>query len=137
MFSKNNIIFNMNDIHYIFLIVLSQILQNFQFYTCLIIIFFLILNDLNGNLSLFLMIDAAYSSAEGTLSKELYNFIPVCNMVPNHNFVISFFIIESIIVKIFFLFFSLFLIAATALLIGRIFSDNIFIVCQTRFPMNL
>lgn len=127
----------MYNIHYIFLVILSQILQYFQFYTCLIIIFLLILNNLNCNLSLFLVINTPNSCTEGSFSQEVNNLIPVSNVVSNDNIVITFFIIESIIVKIFFLFFTIFLIAATALLICRIFTNNILVICLTWFPVNL
>jgi len=108
----------MYNIHYVLLVVLSKILQNFKLDASLIIIFFLIFNNFDCNLPFFFMINAAYCCSKWALTKKFNNLIPICNMVSNNYFIVSFIIIEPIIMKIFFLFFTIFLIVtATTLLI--------------------
>ena len=46
MLSENNIIFNMNHIHDVLLVVLPEILQNFELNAGLIVVFLFILDNL-------------------------------------------------------------------------------------------
>ena len=48
MLSENNIIFNMNHIHDVLLVVLPEILQNFELNAGLIVVFLFILDNLHS-----------------------------------------------------------------------------------------
>ena len=131
MFSKYNIVIYVYHIHYIFLIVLFYELKNFQFYTSLIIIFFFIFNYFNCYLPFFFMIYATNSCSKRTFSQKIYDFISVCYMISNHYFIISFFIIESIIINEFvFFIFTIFILitASTWRLICRFFLISIYFI---------
>ena len=59
MLSENNIVLNMDHIHYIFLVVLPEILQYFELNTGLIVVFLLILNNLHRQLPLLFVVNAS------------------------------------------------------------------------------
>lgn len=68
MFSEDYVILNMDNVHYVFLVMGSQILQYFKFNTGLIVIFLFILNYFDCDLSFIFMIYAPQSSSKRSLT---------------------------------------------------------------------
>lgn len=64
MFSEYDVVVDMNDIHYIFGIMLFQILQDLEFDTRLVIVLLFILDDLNRYVLFLLVINASQRSSE-------------------------------------------------------------------------
>ena len=99
MLPKDNIVFDVNHIHNIFMIMLSQVLQNFKLNTSLIVVFFLILYNLDCTFFLFLMVDTAKRCAKRTLSEKLDDLIPIANVIANDHFIVTLVIIEPIVIN--------------------------------------
>ena len=68
MFPEDHVILYMDYVHYVFLVMRSQVLQYFKFNTGLIVIFLFILNDFDGDLSFIFMIYALQSSTKRSLT---------------------------------------------------------------------
>ena len=100
MLSKNYVIIDMNDVHYVLSVMLLEILKNLQLHTSLIIVLFLVFDYLNGYVFLLFVIDASQSCAKRTLSEEFYNFVTVANMVSHDDVVITFVIVVSVVMVI-------------------------------------
>lgn len=102
MLSENGVVVNMDDVHYVFGIVLSQILEDLQFDTGLIIILFFILNYFYGYVFLFFVVNASQGCAKRALTEEFYDLISECYMVTHDDLVVTFIIIITIVVIVLF-----------------------------------
>ena len=98
MLSEDNIVFNMNHIHDVLLVVWPQILQDFELYTGLIVIFLLVLNDFDGDLSLIFVVYAPESSTKWSLAQKLHDFISVTNMISHDYLIVTLVVIISVII---------------------------------------
>lgn len=99
MLSENNIVLDVDHIHYIFLVVLPEILQYFELNTGLIIVFLLILHNLHRQLPLVFVVNASQGSSKRALPKEFLNLISIANVVSNDDLVVTFIIIISVVVS--------------------------------------
>ena len=81
MLSENDVVVDMDDIHDIFYVVLSQILKNFQLNTRLVVVLLLIFHNFDSYVLLLFVVKATNSCSKAALSQELADLIPVANMV--------------------------------------------------------
>ena len=109
MLPEDDVVLDVDDVHNVFMIVLSQVLQDLKLDTCLIVIFLFILYYFDCYFSLLFVVKAAESCAERSFAQKFNDLIAISNMVSNDNFVISFVIIIAVIIqlRVIFLFFVL------------------------------
>ena len=58
MLSEDHVVVQVNDIHNVFWIIFFEELEDFQLNACLVIVFFLVLDDFNGYIYALFMVEA-------------------------------------------------------------------------------
>jgi len=99
MLSEDHVVFDVYHVHDVLVIMLPQVLEDLEFHTGLVVILLLVLHDLHRDFGLLLVVDASQSRTKRALPKELYDFIPVSNMITNNNLVVAFLVIVAIVVR--------------------------------------
>ena len=97
MLAEDHIILHVNDVHSVVWVVVSQILKDLQFDPCLIVVLFLVLDDLECDHLLPLVIEAPDGLAEWALAKELLYLVPVANVVANSHPVVALVVIIAVV----------------------------------------
>ena len=100
MLSEDDVVLHVNDVHRVFLVVLSQILEDLQLHSSLVVVLLLVLYDFDGHFFLTLVIEALDSYAERALAKELDYFVSVPYVIFKHYLVVSFVVIVAEVVFI-------------------------------------
>lgn len=99
MLSEDHVVFDVYHVHDVLVIMLPQVLEDLELHTGLVVILLLVLHDLHRDFGLLLVVDASQSRAKRALPKELYDFIPVSNMITNNNLVVALLVIVAIVVR--------------------------------------
>ena len=100
MFPEDHIVLNMNDIHNVFNIMLTKILQDLKFNGSLIVVLLLILDNLDSNLPLLLMIKALQCSPKAALAQKLLDLISIANVISHDHLVVTLIVIVSIVILV-------------------------------------
>ena len=97
MFSENYIVLHVNNVHSVIWIIFFQVLQNFELYTSLIVVFLFVFDDLQGNFFFVLMVVALNSYSKRPFTKICQQLISICNMVLNLDDIIAFQVVIAIV----------------------------------------
>jgi len=62
--AEDHIVIDVDHVHYIVSVVVAQVLKDTQFNTCLVVVLLLVLDDLDSDILLLLVVDAAKGSTE-------------------------------------------------------------------------
>lgn len=81
MLSKHAVVFDPNDIICIVRVVFFQMKQDFKFDSGLVLEFLLVSDNLESHNLFGLMIDTFESLSKGSLTKEVKDLKPVCDMI--------------------------------------------------------
>ena len=95
MLAEYYVVLHVNDVHCIFEIVFFQKLQNLKLYTGLVVIFFLVLDDLQSNLFLSFVIISFHSDSEAAFTEEAKNLVSEGYVIFHGDAVVAFTVVES------------------------------------------
>ena len=97
MFSEDDVVAHVDNIHDVVGIVCYQKLKDLEFDSCLVVVLFLVFDYLHTDLLARLVVETLQCSAERALAKKALNFPAVANVVINDNLEIAVFFIEAIV----------------------------------------
>ena len=97
MLSKHDIIFNVDDVHDVFVIVLTKVLQDLEFNTGLVVVLLLVLDNFDGYLALVLVVNAAECRTKAAFAEELDNLVAVAYMITDDYLVVTLVIVITVI----------------------------------------
>jgi len=101
MFSEDNVVLHVNDVHRVFLVVFLEIFQNLQLYSSLVVVFFLVLDDFQGNLFLMKVVKSFNCNTKASFSEEAKNLVSEGDMIFHSDSIITFAVIEAKVVVLF------------------------------------
>ena len=93
MLSKNYVIMHMYNVHYVFRVLITQKLQNFQLHSSLVNVFPFVLHNFQSDFSLCFVINTLQSRSKTSLSKKFYDFVAITNVVALNKFVVATFVV--------------------------------------------
>ena len=94
MLAEYYVVLHVNDVHCIFEIVFLQKLQNLKLDTGLVVIFFLVLDDLQSNLFLSFVVKGLHSDAKASFAEKAENLVSKGYVVFHSNAVVAFTVVE-------------------------------------------
>lgn len=97
MVAPDEVVCELDNALVILRVVLLEQKQKFRFDRRLIVVFLLILNDLDCDLLLRLVVQAANHITEGTLADYLFNFIAVADLITALKSVVALIIVEAVV----------------------------------------
>ena len=103
MFSKDNVLIHMDNVHYIIRIMFFQEHEDFKLYFRLILVFFFVFYDFECNETFIFMIETFDCNSERTLPQELLHLIPEADVVAIHDLVITLIVVIAEVAICFFL----------------------------------
>ena len=103
MFSKDNVLIHMDNVHYIIRIMFFQEHEDFKLYFRLIFIFFFVFYDFECNETFIFVIETFNCDSERTFPQELLHFIPEADVVAIHDLVIALIVVVAKVAICFFL----------------------------------
>lgn len=95
MLAEYDVVLHVNDVHCIFEIVFLQKLQNLKLYTGLVVIFFLVFDDLQSNFFLSFVVKGFHGDAEASFTEETNNLVSEGYVIFHSDAVIAFTVVES------------------------------------------
>jgi len=101
MFAEYDVVLHVNDVHRVFLVVFLQVFQNLKLDTSLVVIFFLVLDDLQGNLFLVKVVKSLNCNSEAPFSEKAKNLVSEGDMIFNSDAVVAFAVVEPKVVVLF------------------------------------
>lgn len=97
MVAPDEVVCELDNALVILRVVLLEQKQKFRFDRRLIVVFLLILNDLDCDLLLRLVVQAANHITEGTLADYLFNLIAVADLITALKSVVALIIVEAVV----------------------------------------
>ena len=101
MVAPNEVVCELDDALVILRIVLLEQKQKFRFDRRLIVVLFLVLDDLDCDLLLRLVVQTANHITESTLAYYLFNFVAVADLIPALKSVVALIIVETVVYESF------------------------------------
>ena len=101
MVAPNKVVCELDDALVILRIVLLEQKQKFRFDRRLIVVLLLVLNDLDCDLLLRLVVQAADNITEGTLAYYLFNFVAVADLITALKSVVALIIVKTVVYESF------------------------------------
>lgn len=98
--SKEAVVLNLYDIVLVLWVLLLQMLQNSKLYSCLMLVSLFVLDDLDSNDLSSLMIHAFKGLAKTSLAQEVKHLVSEVNVVFQHHFVVTVFVIVAGVVQL-------------------------------------
>ena len=103
MFSKDNVLVHMDNVHYIIRIMFFQEHEDFKLNFRLIFILFFVFNYFECNETFIFVIKTFDCDSEGTFPQELLHFIPEADVIAIHDLVIALIVVVAKVAICFFL----------------------------------
>ena len=97
MLPENHVVFHMDNVHGVIRVVVFQVLQNLEFYTCLIVVLLLVLDNFYSDKLLSLVIEALDGHSERPTPQMLHHLVPIGYLVFHYHSIVALCVIISAI----------------------------------------